>query len=614
MFALTLTPPVFAAGDAPGEGGPAGVQSSAQSGVISGFADLAQSEYIFEGQPLEEELTAALPQTLDVYLDGAEEPVQIPVSWEAVEDFDSTTYYFYSMRPVWDGQYALAEGMDELIDVPWITVFRELSDEEEEQGEPEPEIPMEDTEDLPVVYTPEDGPIPVDLTEGLAGNLRVADLAALFTEESYAASSNADAIYKYLTGTMGLNRAAACGVMTNLYAESGMLPNNLENRYNVLYGLTDKQYTSRVNKGKKNNGKYKSGYGKTRYFTKDYCGYGICQWTSLGRRATLLKLAVKKDVSIANLNMQLQFLQSELEDSDPQVWASLKKVPDNACGAYLAAVHFCAAFEIPANTNATAASRGKNCLSTYWKTYSGKAASVSGTSYLGICGYSYPKSVKKGKGITCSGRVISNYKIKSVTAKIVNSSGKAVYSKTKKPGTTVYSLYNFDSSMLFGKLSAGTYTYQITAKDSYGKSVTVKHSFTVSKDNKTEVARDCAVSDKTAAAARPASEPSKDQESTLRGSGLNYPKKIKKGHLFTIKGTVKSNYPLTKVVVTIKTKKGVKKQKVTGWCNGAKSYSMSKVDDDVKFGKLKKGTYYYIVSAKDSKQSKRLLKKKFTVR
>ena len=160
---------------------------------------------------------------------------------------------------------------------------------------------------------------------------------------------------------MGLNRAAACGVMTNLYAESGMQPNNLENRYNALYGLSDSQYTSRVNKGKKNNGKYTSGYGKTRYFTKDYCGYGICQWTSLGRRAGLLKLAVKKDVSIADLNMQLQFLQSELTNSYPQVWATLKNVPDNANGAYLAAVHFCAAFEIPANTNATAESRGHVC-------------------------------------------------------------------------------------------------------------------------------------------------------------------------------------------------------------------------------------------------------------
>ena len=616
MFALTLAPPVFASGNTAEEGGSAAVQSDVQSGVITGFAELARSEYCFEGQPLEEELVAALPQSLEVYLDGAEESCQIPVTWETVEDFDNTSYYFYSVRPVWDEEFSLAEGIDEQIDVPWITVFREPTIEEEEQGEAEPQIPVENAEELPLVYTPEEGPIPADVTEEVTGGFTMTDLAALLTEESYAASSNADRIYSYLTEKMGLNRAAACGVMTNLYAESGMQPNNLENRYNALYGLSDSQYTSRVNKGKKNNGKYTSGYGKTRYFTKDYCGYGICQWTSLGRRVKLLKLAVKKDVSIANLNMQLQFLKSELVNSYPQVWATLKNVPDNANGAYLAAAHFCAAFEIPANTNATAASRARTCLSTYWKTYSGKAASVSGRSYLGICGYAYPKAVQKGKGVTCSGRVISNYKIKSVTAKIKNSSGKVVYSSTRKPGTTVYSLYNFDGSMKFSKLSAGTYTFAITAKDSYGKKVTVKHGFTVSKNAETSIARGVAVSDKSTAAspAKPAADPGKDPDSTLRGVKLNYPKKIKKGKMFTIKGTVKSNYPLTKVVVTIKTKKGAKKQSVTGWCGGAKAYSINKLDDDVKFGKLKKGTYYYIVTAKDSKQSKRLLKKKFIVR
>lgn len=605
MLASTLAPPAFASTDAMEESG-------LYSGVITGFAELPQSEYCFEGQPLEEELVAALPRSLEVYLDGAEESCQIPVTWETVEDFDNTSYYFYSVRPVWDEAFRLAEGIDEQIEVPWITVFREPSAAEEEQGEPEPEIPMEDAGDLPLVYTPEDGPILTDVTDEQTGSFNMNDLAALLTEESYAASSNADKIYSYLTKTMGLNRAAACGVMTNLYAESGMQPNNLENRYNALYGLSDSQYTSRVNKGKKNNGKYTSGYGKTRYFTKDYCGYGICQWTSLGRRAGLLKLAVKKDVSIADLNMQLQFLQSELTNSYPQVWATLKNVPDNANGAYLAAVHFCAAFEIPANTNATAASRARTCLSTYWKTYSGKSASVSGKSYLGLCGYSYPQSIQKGKGMTCSGHVISNYRISSVTAKIINSGGKAVYSKTKKPGTTIYSLYNFDNSMLFGKLSAGTYTYKITARDSHGKTVTVKHGFTVSKDGATSIARSCAVSDKSTAAspARPATDPA----STLRGVKLNYPKKIKKGKRFTIKGKVKSNYPLTKVVVTIKTKKGAKKQSVTGWCKGAKAYSLKNIDDDVKFGKLKKGTYYYIVSARDSKKSKRLLKKKFIVR
>ncbi|MBQ9015433.1 MAG: hypothetical protein IJ109_04870 [Firmicutes bacterium] len=582
MLVLTQAAPAFALSEETAE-------EAAAGGVITGFVPLQESEYCFEGRPSEEELLAGLPQTLEVFLEGAEDVSRIPVTWEVLEDYGNTSYYFYSVRPVWPQEYVLGEGLDPAADVPWVTMYWTPAAEELEEGEAEPEIPAEESQQLPVL-----------------------DLLSLCTESSYAASSNADRIYAYLTGTMGLNMAAAAGVMTNLYAESGMQPNNLENAYNAAYGLSDSEYTSRVNKGIRSNGKYTSGYGKTRYFTTDYCGYGICQWTSLGRRSALLKLAVKKDVSIADLNMQLEFLKQELQGSYPQVWATLQNVPNDASGAYLAAAHFCAAFEIPANTNATAASRAKTALATYWKTYSGKSASASGSSYLGICGYSYPASLGKGKAVTVSGHVISNYKITSATAKILSSSGKAVYSKTKKPQTTIFSLYGFDSSMLFSKLPAGTYTYAITATDSSGRTVTVKHGFTVAKDAATSILRGCAVSDRSTAA--PAAAKVREPASTLKGAGLNYPKKIKKGRTFTIKGKVKSNYPISKVVITIKTKKGVKKQSVTGHPGGAKSYSLKRLDDKVKFGKLKKGTYYYIVTAKDSRKSKRLLKKKFTVK
>lgn len=586
-------------------------EPAAAGGVITGFVMPEQTEFCFEGEPSEEELVAAFPAALEVFLDGEEEAVSVPVSWEVVEDYDDTAYYFYSVKPVLPEDYSLADTLDPLVDVPWLTVFRQTTEEEIDEGEQAVDIPVPESEDLQTVYTEEEGVIPADETDGQVSLLRFLDR---YTENSYAAS-NADKVYKYLTGEMGLNMAAACGVMTNLYAESGMQPNNLENRYNSAYGLSDAEYTKRVNKGKKNNGKYTSGNGSTRYFTTDYSGYGICQWTSLGRRKALLAQAVKKDVSIANLNMQLEFLKSELQNSYPQVWATLKGVPNNAKGAYLAAVHFCASFEIPANTNATAASRAKTALSTYWKTYSGKSASVSKSSYLGLCGYTYPGSVKKGKGMTCSGHVISNYRITSVSAKIINSKGKAVYSSTRKPSSTIYSLYNFDSSMLFGKLSAGSYTYQITAKDSKGNSVQAKHGFNVSAGAETVTLRGCAVKDTSSAAAAvtPVKTPT-NAASTLRGVKLNYPKKLKKGKTFTIKGKVKSNYGLKKVTVMVKTKSGKKKLSASANLSGVKTYKIKNLDDRIAFGKLKKGTYYYIVKATDAKKSKQLLKKKFKVK
>ena len=585
-------------------------------GIITDFKDPAETVFWFEGEPTEQKLVAGLPAHLDAEVipedqdsakgtkadsakgtktdsakgtktDSAKEKVsvRIPVTWEIVEDYGKTEYYFYSARPVLPKKYQLAKDLDPDMDVPWITLFRKASPTQMDEGEPETEIPVEKPQKMAPVYTEAEGSIPAEESlspqeEGAEGSsvggedgdsinggntdsadskssaggeggksingtcsackafsskasngtemLRrlmgddgkkgsKAEEAASSTKSetgkaasdskqksaakksgSRHAGSTQKKIYNYLTKKMGLNMAAACAVMTNLYAESGMQPNNLENTYNARFGLSDSQYTSRVNKGKKHNGRYKTSSGSTRYFTRDYCGYGICQWTSLNRRKNLLKKAVKDDVSIGDLEMQLEFLKYELKNSYPQVWATLKGVPNNARGVYLAAMHFCISFEVPANTNATAASRARTALATYWKTYSGKSASVRGRSYLGLCGYSYPKSVKKGVGVTCGGHVISNYTIRKVSARIVTAKGRAVCRSTKRPGTNVYSLYNFDRSMTFSKLSPGSYIYIIRAKDSHGRSVKVEHAFRVSEGGKTIVSRGCAVRDITA--------------------------------------------------------------------------------------------------------------------
>ena len=71
------------------------------------------------------------------------------------------------------------------------------------------------------------------------------------------------------------------------------------------------------------------------------------------------------------------------------------------------------------------------------------------------------------------------------TGKIINSSGKAVYSKTVHPGTTAYTIGHIDEAMKFAKLSPGNYTYKLTAKDSKGKTVTATHKFNVATTNTT---------------------------------------------------------------------------------------------------------------------------------
>ena len=501
------------------------------TGVITGFVPLESSEYYYEGNPEESDLTLYLPETIGVYLNGEAEVTDIPVSWEAVEDFDDTDFYFYSMKPVWGEGLVLSDALSEVVDVPWITVYKQ----EPENDSIEPVVTEEEVEPI---YTEEEGSIDPETsvsedTADVSFKALAMDAAGGFvdgiTEDSYAdTATNTATIYKYLTGTMKLNTAAACGVMININAESAMSPTNLQNSYNSLYEISDSAYTSAVDKGK---GSYKTGGGKVKHFKTDSGGYGLCQWTSVGRKTNLLNRAISSKRSIGNINMQLEHLNSELQNY-PSVLTTLQKVPNNAAGAYIAAAQFCLAFEIPANTVETAAARGKNCLSNYWKTYSGSSASVTGTSFVSLCGYAYPTALKTGKGMDVTGYAVSNYKITSVTGKITNSSGKVLYSKTLKPNTTAYKLSNLDNDMKFSKLSAGTYTYTLTATDSLGKTVTASHGFSVAAGNTPAKARGFATTGKTTSTSASAPKPStaKPASSVKKAYSGTFPTIPKRGY------------------------------------------------------------------------------------
>ena len=69
------------------------------------------------------------------------------------------------------------------------------------------------------------------------------------------------------------------------------------------------------------------------------------------------------------MNMQLEYLADELKKSYASVLAYLQTVPDTAQGAYDAAYRWCAKYEIPANTAAVSASRGKVARDTFWPKY-----------------------------------------------------------------------------------------------------------------------------------------------------------------------------------------------------------------------------------------------------
>lgn len=636
LMVLSLMPQVSFAAD------------SSSACHITGFVPLETDSYYYEGDPMESDITANLPDTLEVYLDGGQSPTTINVRWESVEDFDETEFYFYSLKPVWDDSYTLSSDLSEVLDVPWITVYKQepLSDmcepmvtedeaspiyvdEEEaaaEYGEGVYEEPYtvedtdaDDADSDSVTETDEviDTEPDEDVNEEQENEDTAFNLLRFFADEAYAdKETNTDKVYKYLTKTMGLNMAAACGVMTNINAESGMNPINLENRYNTIYGLTDSEYTKRVDEGK---GAYKTKSGKKRNFKTDYCGYGLCQWTSLGRRTNLLEKALKKKVSVGNITMQLEFLNDELDSSYSSVINTLKSVPNNAQGAYVAAFIFCNNFEVPANTINTATSRAKTCIGKggYWHKYSGKVGNLSGKSVLSISGYKYPVSLKAGKGMTVNGIVISNHDITKVSASIKDENGVKKYYKSSKPGTKYFSLYKFDDDLLFGKLDTGKYKYTVYAKDKSGETVKAVHTFTVksSGSNETRIGFCMEGSTPSQPAVDPA-DPGTGGESTLAIYDFNYPKTMKKGKPFSVRGKIKSNHPIRKVTVKVvkisnnKTKISASK-KLTGT---KKSYSLQKLDNKLKFGKLARGKYRYKVIVKDTKTTKTLVNKKFRVK
>jgi hypothetical protein len=102
-------------------------------------------------------------------------------------------------------------------------------------------------------------------------------------------------------------------------------------------------------------------------------------------------------------------------------------------------------------------------------------------------------------------------------------------------------------------------------------------------------------------------------KSTLRISGVRAPESLKQGKSFTIKGIIESNYPITSVTVKILDKDGSKVISVKDKPDAGWTYDLKRIDPYIKFGTLKAGKYTYIVSAKDQKKSKTLVKAKFKV-
>ncbi len=156
------------------------------------------------------------------------------------------------------------------------------------------------------------------------------------------ASSSKNSVYSYLTGELGFNKAAACGIMANMEKESNFDPTQVARDSNGLL----------------------SG--------------GLCMWNG-SRFTSLKKYCNSRGLNYLSVSGQLSYLNHELKQNYyKHIYDYLKKVPNTASGAYNAAYYWCYYFEIPANRARHAVTRGNLAQNTYWKQFSSSnAVSVS---------------------------------------------------------------------------------------------------------------------------------------------------------------------------------------------------------------------------------------------
>ena len=142
----------------------------------------------------------------------------------------------------------------------------------------------------------------------------------------FPADSNEHAIYAFMVGEMGYNRAAAMGVVANMKYESGYRP--------VCDG----------DRG---------------------TSYGICQWHA-GRKSNLINYCTENGLDYTTLEAQLKFFKYEITTRYSGVHAYLKGVENSADGAYDAGYYFCFNYEAPAARTSQSTKRGNYAKDTLW--------------------------------------------------------------------------------------------------------------------------------------------------------------------------------------------------------------------------------------------------------
>ena len=102
--------------------------------------------------------------------------------------------------------------------------------------------------------------------------------------------------------------------------------------------------------------------------------------------------------------------------------------------------------------------------------------------------------------------------------------------------------------------------------------------------------------------------------STVKISNYTSPTTVTLGSSFTLKGKITANMKIKRVEIgVVDSNNRWTAQKYDNSAVNATSFDISKADSSIRFGKLARGTYTYVVKATESAQTLTLVQQKFTV-
>ena len=197
------------------------------------------------------------------------------------------------------------------------------------------------------------GDLASKVTNALGGESEFEKTTAPTTDE---AKTIWDTLYAEIKNAYG-----TAGLMGNLYAESALHANNLQNNGNTKLGMVDAEFTA----------SYDSGAYAMDTFIHDGYGYGLAQWTYYSRKEALAKFAKEKGTSIGDLSMQLAFLLKEIKG-----YTSVRKTLTTATTVRAASDAVLLNYERPADQSEAVQKKRAAYGQSYYEKYATASASA----------------------------------------------------------------------------------------------------------------------------------------------------------------------------------------------------------------------------------------------